>query len=70
MKRSPAVARAPLTPTEVDGGRGVRARKTRFIGDGLALRTPQRHAVPTEAPVRYRAAVSPASSGRVNHVSK
>ena len=22
MKRSPAVARAPLTPTEVDGGRG------------------------------------------------
>ena len=56
MKRSPAVARAPLTPTEADGGRG--ARKTRFIGDGRALRTPQRHAVSTEAPVRYRVAVS------------
>ena len=52
MKRSPAVARAPLTPTEADGGRGggdLRARKTRFIGDG---RGP--YALPNVTPCQRR----------------
>ena len=77
MKRSPAVASAPLTPTECQRTRSTAAAAARPPREKNAIHRRRagpthsptsRRANRTEAPVRYRAAVSPASGGRVTTV--
>ena len=59
MKRSPAVARAPLTPTEADGGRGVETH-TWLIG-------PQRGKSRTNSAVKHFYDMLSGSTGRSWH---